>query len=230
MQGISVLIPTYNRKTIVVETVHRLMVNIRFAGQLQIIVSVDGDDGTYEYLQTMKIASDAVALVVLRGPRLVTGLMTGLGANLNQMIRAASYPLLMQMDDDHWLTANLDLNQHATELMRHGPIAWIRLMGVSGHNYLAKLRERYWMVDWESPELYIPSNRPHLKHKWFHDFYDLYTEGLPLGETEESFCHRCKDKAHTHGNRDSIPHVCVPVSLQEEIWEHVGESWQTKGQ
>lgn len=230
MAGISVLIPTYNRKEIVVETVHKLVMNVKFDGQLQIIVSADGDDGTYEHFQTVRIVSEYASLVVLRGPRLTTGLNTGLGANLNHMIRAASYPLLMQMDDDHWLKAGLDLNQHAMELMRHGPVAWIRLMGVSGHHYTARLQERYWMVDWDSPELYIPSNRPHLKHKWFHDFFDMYTEGLKLGETEESFCHRCKDKALSHGNKPTIPHVCVPVNLQEDIWEHVGDSWQAKGQ
>lgn len=230
MDGVSILIPTYNRKQIVIETVVRLLCHIKFDGHLEIIVSADGDDGTYEAFDGTVANHHHSAIKAMRGPRQKSGQITGLGANLNQLLNAAVYPIIMQMDDDHWLNSDLDINRHVTKLLEAGPVAWIRLMGVGYHNYHAKLVGDYWHVDWDSPELYIPSNRPHLKHRRFHDFYGYYPEGLTLGETEEGFCHVCKDKAKVAGNEGNLPHVCVPVSLHEEIWMHVGDSWQMKGE
>lgn len=230
MTGVSILIPTYNRKNIVLQTVHRLQHFLRFDQHIQIIVSADGDDGTYEEVASESAMYDkSVSLVAMCGPRLLSGgKVTGLGANLNQMLRAAAYPIIMQMDDDHWLNAPLDINQHVAAL--GSCVSWIRFMGVAAHRYRATMIEQYWHVDWESPELYIPSNRPHLKHKAFHDFFGLYPEGLSLGGTEETFCHQCKNKARAAADQDKIPHVCVPVSLHEEIWSHVGDSWQARGE
>jgi len=236
--GVAVLIPTYNRLDIILETIYRLKWNLKVAIPLHIFIGVDGADGTYEAaLNLAKYNKVMFSITPIKGPRMLMGSNTGLGANLNLLIDAASYSydLLMQMDDDHWLNGELDLTQHIKVLQKVPDIGWIRLMGVSYHKLKAEIIPeiehqvtcgRYWQVDWTSPELYIPSNRPHIKRYDWHTYYGMYTSGLSLGETEDKFCWQCKEKAL----RDGGPKVAIPVSLNEEIWLHVGNSWQGKGE
>lgn len=212
---VSVLIPTYNRPAILQGTVDRLRLNLRYAGQLQIIVGNDGDE-----------------LTDLRGADLVLEQSSGsLGANLNRLIAQAEGDYLFQMDDDHWLIEALDLTPHVEKLMKDTWVGWIRLMGVASHNYLMHMDmtpfSKYIIVDWQSTELYITSNRPHIKRRDFHTRYGMYPEGVKLGETEEGFCNHAKIKAQ----KDDAPlQVLLPLDVHtESAWEHVGDSWQRKG-
>lgn len=208
---ISILLPTYNRQDILDTTIALLRRHITYDGSLRFLV---GDDGSIPYHNT---AND---VEVLRGPQ------RGLGANLNMLIRYAGDDLLFQMDDDHHLHAPLYLTPHADRLLTVDEDGWIRLMQVGSHHYTATLEGRYWRVLWNSPELYIPSNRPHLKHPRFHRHFGLYPEGLRLGATEEGFCHHCKTIATRMGG----PAVLVPLdSTSEYGWDHVGDSWQGHG-
>jgi len=207
---ISVIIPTYNRPWVLRQTIDGLKKHLVYKGKVRYIVGIDGDIGHG------KMFSGDGDIELAPGPN------RGLGANLNQLISHAG-KYMLQMDDDHLLTQRLDLTPHVRKLKRDKTVGWIRLMGVGYHDYIAALEENYWRVWWQSPELYIPSNRPHLKHRRFHDRFGLYPEDVTLGETEEGFCRQCKDKK-------SGPSVLIPLDvLTESAWRHIGESWQLKG-
>lgn len=229
--GVSVLIPTYNRLMIVADTVALLAQMIEYPGQVTYWLGVDNDEETPRHVAAFIMKHCGVNVNALDGPRRTNPKARGyLGANLNMLLKASRRDnLLLQMDDDHHIQRRLDLRPHVEVLMNDQYAGWIRLMGVGFHRYCGCLDGRYWRVDWDSPEVYIPSNRPHLKHRRFHDFFGGYPEGLKLGETEESFCHMCHDKARDH--KAVAPQVLVPLDvLTESSWDHVGHSFQQQGE
>jgi hypothetical protein len=228
--GVSVLIPTYNRLQIVADTVAQLHQLIQYPGPITYWLGVDNDKESAAQVRTFIHKQTGVQVNAVDGPRRRNPRSRGyLGANLNMLLQASRNDnLLLQMDDDHKLLRCLDLRSHVEKLMADETSGWVRLMGVGFHNYCGCLEGRYWKVDWACSELYIPSNRPHLKHRRFHNFFGLYPEGMKLGETEESFCHQCKDKARGASN---CPHVLVPLDvLTESSWDHIGQSFQLMGE
>lgn len=235
--NIAVIIPTYNRTSILVDTVDCLQTMAMYPGTLEFYIGVDNDKEGYQAVaDKIWTRNQTLKCHVFDGPRR-TGLKSGgyLGANLNMLLNRAianGHQIFMQMDDDHQLSRALDLSPHVEKLMTDDSIGWIRLMGVGFHRYCACLQGHYWRVRWDSPELYIPSNRPHLKHKRFHDVFGVYPTGLKLGETEESFCHQCKNVAlAAMAQGKSTPDVAVPLSvLTESSWNHVGQSLQLQGE
>lgn len=214
--SIGVILPTYNRAKIVKDTIELLRKNVIFSGTLIYYVGIAGTDETASVLAPY----EDVRCLDHRG--------FGLGANLNNTLEVAfrQHDIVFQMDDDHWLIKPLDLNSHFKALMSDRTLGWIRLMGIGAHGYKAHLLQQYWRIDWSSPELYIPSNRPHLKHRRFHSHYGMYSVGMSLGRTEEAFCHQCKEIVRTNLG----PDVAVPLDVATESgWDHVGDSWQLKG-
>ena len=127
------------------------------------------------------------------------------------------------------LLGTLDLHPHIEKLRDDPTCGFIRLWGVGGHNYHGNLEGNYWRIWWNSPELYIPSDRPHVKHARFHAFYGEYPEGLSTAVTEDAWCHQCKDRA----GRDGVQlDVFVPQNqLTETTWEHAhwGQRWRDVG-
>lgn len=214
-----VLLPTYNRPQIIRQTIERHEIYLRYAGEIQYLVGDDGDDP-----QALLRALEPLPRVTIqRGPQ------QGLGANLNMLLKTAyreQFVVTLQQDDDHWLRMPFEVTRHVQELLDNSLFGVIRLMGVAGHHYSAELHENYWWLRWDSPELYLASNRPHLQHKRFHDCFGYYPEGLKLGQTEDSFCHQVRDEAREVGG----PVIAVPLEVQSEsAWDHVGHSWQETG-
>jgi len=247
--NVGVIIPTYNRADIVCETIKLLCTCLHYNGIITFYVGVDGDDDTRDRLEEMQdswlfASHDKYKMVVLDGPRRKTG-KGSLGANLNMLLRRSEEDIVIQMDDDHHLLEPLVLYRYVAYLMDNNPVAgWIRLYGIANHHLTATLKGSYWYVHWDSSgdySLYIPNNRPHIKHSRFHEFFGMYPEGLTLGETEEGFCHQCRDVITKHCGvldyettmSENVPHVLIPLNLypnSESGWAHVGESWQQKGE
>lgn len=210
---VSVVIPTYNRVWLLKKSIEHLRENLVSRGGIRFYVGFDGDE------EVGKMFSGDRDVVTMPGPR------NGLGANLNRLIGAAESDFILQLDDDHVLCEPLMLDRHIDRLSRDSSVGWIRLMGVAYHDYYGFMDGEYWRVLWSSPELYIPSNRPHLKHRRFHDYFGLYKEGVKLAETEEEFCSRCKAKAKV-----DAPDVLIPLdAVSERGWTHSGKSWQILG-
>lgn len=227
--GVSVLIPTYNRLQIVADTIALLKQMLDYPGPITYWLGVDNDKESALQVAAFVLKRAGVRVHALNGPRRRGHPHGFLGANINMLLAASRRDnLLLQMDDDHHLQRRLDLKPHVEILMTDESVGWIRLMGVGFHRYCGCLDGHYWRVNWDSPEVYIPSNRPHLKHRRFHDIFGRYPEGLKLGETEERFCHQCKDRAR---ELPGAPQVVVPLDVMtESSWDHVGLSWQDAGE
>lgn len=212
------------------QTIEFLRENLKYQGKVEILV---GDDSPELDEFLADIEQEDLARYFWHGEQY------GLGRNLNSLLVKAQemgIDYCLQQDDDHWLVKELDITPHVKKLIEDDTAGAIRLMGVGGHRYRANLDGRYWRIDWESPEVYIASNRPHLKKiSRFHGQYGMYPEGLKLGLTEESFCHICIDTARLKSTR-GLPTVDVLVPLDvmtESSWQHSeqhgGISWQARG-
>ncbi len=216
--AVAVLVITYNRVEILKGTLRHLFEHLQYP-DLRWFVADDGsDDGTQAMLR------DEFPQV-----HLVQSQRVGLGANANAGLAAAfqETPYLLQLQDDLWLLKPLDLRWHVERLMQNEADAYIRLWGVAGHRYIAELDGAYWRLRWDCPDLYVASDRPHLKHHRFHEAFGWYPEGLKTAETEEAWCHQTKDIAA----RGPAPNVLIPVNFDESQWEHVGwhDRWRDRG-
>jgi glycosyltransferase involved in cell wall biosynthesis len=217
--ALSVLVVTYNRKNILAEVLRALREHVYYVGPIFWVVADDGsDDGTVEMLKerfpdTLLVQSNRV----------------GLGANANAGLREAAYrsPIILQLQDDMKLLTTLDLHPHVQKLIDDETCGYIRLWGVGGHRYTANLEGNHWRIHWNSEELYIPSDRPHLKHRRFHEFFGMYPEGHKTADTEDAWAHQCKDRAGLNGVQLD---VFVPQMETEKSWEHIGwhDRWRDK--
>lgn len=218
---LAILIITYNRRAILQETLRRLATHLHYVGPRVLVVADDGsDDGTAAML-----AADQPDAIHVVSPRV------GLGANANAGLRAAlaRADYVLQLQDDMHLLTTLDMHPHVALLRDDPTCGFIRLWGVGGHTYEGRLEGNYWRVYWHSDELYIPSDRPHVKHRRFHEHYGLYPEGLPTASTEEAWCHQAKGRAGLEGKQID---VFVPQNqLTESTWEHAawGQRWRDAG-
>jgi glycosyltransferase involved in cell wall biosynthesis len=218
---LAINIVTYQRIDTLRETLRRLHTHLWYEGEKRYFVADDGsDDGTQAML--LEEWPDAV---------LVQSNRSGLGANTNAGLRAslgvADY--VLQLQDDMHLLVTLDMHPHIERLRDDPTCGFIRLWGVGGHRYKGNLEGNYWRIHWDSDDLYIPSDRPHVKHRRFHEHFGVYPEGLATGHTEEAWCHQCKNRAGLDGKQLD---VFVPQNqLTESTWEHVhwGDRWRDKG-
>jgi GT2 family glycosyltransferase len=212
------VVVTYQRAEVLHGTLGRLRQHLHYSGALRYVVADDGSsDGTHAMLEQM----DIEPVITQRG---------GLGANTNAGLRRAfdQADVVMSLQDDMHLLSTLDLDKHVQKLQEDVSAGFIRLWGVAGHQYTARLDQQYWRISWTSPELYIPSDRPHLKHRRFHDAYGFYPEGRATGDTEEAFCHQCRAVALTTGGPDVlIPHA----EDTERNFAHMceGSRWRDQG-
>ena len=228
---ITVCIPTYstpdiNRHLLVCNTVKRLQQNLYYSGLITYLISYQGipiPPGLFDGMNnTTNIPCPD----------------TGFGANLNNLLNNCKTDLIFQTDDDIELIRPINLNAHAQKLAEDDTAGWIRLMWIGHHRYIADLGGgefptgdprnpldgHYWRVRWNSPEHYIPSCRPHIKHKRFHDYFGIYPEGLQTGETENAFCQICKNKSHAQRGDEKMPMMLIPlmVLLPDDAWRHMG--------
>lgn len=218
MTTVAVLLPTYGRREILKRTIQLLRKHIRDV-DLYFIVGNDHEDEIKLRMKNVHVFNTP------------TG---SLGANINRLLRRANalgYKYVLQLDDDHHLRGNLDLMPHIERLESDPKSGWIRLMQVAAHDYRARLDQDYWVIDYNSPELYVNSNRPHLKKLEYHTWAGQYPEGKKLGLTEEGFCHQVKAQARKDVKDGGQPRydVLVPLTYDDTLWDHVGESWQGKG-
>ena len=218
---LGIVIPTYNRRETLRNTIHATQNHLYYQSRYRFFIADDGsDDGTQDMLR------DEFPHVAL-----VQSLREGLGANTNRGLQSAFQysDYILQFQDDMQMLVTIDLHPHVELLMNEQTCGFVRLWGVGGHKYEGALEGNYWRVYWHSPDLFIPSDRPHVKHKRFHDHFGYYPEGRKTADTEQAWCHQCKDVAGKNGVRLD---VFVPQNqLTESTWEHVewGNRWRDKG-
>lgn len=221
---ISILITTFNRRNILHDCLDALQGCLYLTeDQTYWVVADDGsDDGTEEML-----AECYPDVHYFRQER------KGLGACENLGLREAfnQSDVVLQLQDDMILNCSLDLGPAIKKLREDPQAGWVKIGAYNDHQYLGSLHGAYWVVSWYSPTQYIVSDKPHLKHKRFHDLYGYYPENLKIADTENFWVAYCRDKAQRHETRGEIYplDVLIPTWIPENCWNHVGKSWQEVG-
>jgi len=175
----------------------------------------------------------------------------GWGANVNAALRQIKTSYVYLTEDDYILQRDLDLSANVALMEAEKQIGLVRF-GIVGHGFACRMHEtdiraripdyqendsnrgytgagklNWWEIVHEQPPgpftFYRYSNRPHLKHRRFHDFYGLYPEGLSLGATEDAMNHQIKDCVR---KRDGGPLIACPANFTLWHYDHIGESRQ----
>jgi len=79
-------------------------------------------------------------------------------------------------------------------------------------------------ADWGQFGFFRYSNRPHLKHRRFHEAYGPYQEGKMLAETEQAFNHTIEAVYRNSGG--ASPAIIVPCAWTYWYYDHIGVSRQ----
>lgn len=179
----------------------------------------------------------------------------GWGANVNAALRSIRTEYVYSTEDDYTLQRDLDLSPYVALMEAEKQIGLMRF-GIVGHGFACQMHEtdiraqipdyqendsnrgytgagklNWWEIVHEQPRgpftFYRYSNRPHLKHRRFHDFYGMYPEGLSLGATENAMNHQIKDCVRKHGGG---PLIACPANFTLWHYDHIGESRQGTGE
>lgn len=218
---LTILIVTYDRPREIREVIDALQKTIDYSGDIRLHIADDGSPGNYvaELLNEYHYLSPSHTITDRQG----------WGANVNKALRSISTDYIYLNEDDYVPYRVINLTSGVALLEAQENLGIVRYDGIEGHTLDLKLREadtrigrlNYLHISKHSPHLNVYSHRPHLKHRRLHDLIGYYSEGLPLGETEEEFAHRIKDK---YG--DKPPHVAVLPNGIERAFNHIGASRQ----
>lgn len=221
---VAICIVTFDRPREIRETIDALRANIRYPGELAWHIA---DDHTPDesYLSSLSLSYRALRLTYTVTDR------QGWGANVNKALlycwdRYGDFTFLCE--DDYVSQYPVDLRQGVLLLQHAKGLGAIRYDGLHGHELDLSLREIKTPIEKvtvlevleSSPHLNIYSNRPHLKHRRFHDCYGMYAEGLKLGETESGFAHAVRDRYA------GCPKIAALMTGLPRAFKHIGKSRQ----
>lgn len=246
---IAIQICTYNRYSEIQKVVAALQRFINYPKD-KVILYICDDSSPGDYIKKLK----RLKIFKFWKTRFITtDKNSGWGANVNNGLRLIPEEYIFFTEDDYVLERPLDLRVGVGLLYIKPHIGMLRYRGSAGghfvyHQFEAKLdvfgselqgkdtlewyegsrtvpyRLTYLQFDGGSPQLYIYSHGPHLKHKSFHEYYGFYPEGKRLGETEESFAHTVKTTMRTKPNK-SLGIAILPEWVPMHF-DHIGVSFQ----
>lgn len=232
---VSILIVTYDRPDEIRRTIYALLKNLKYPRD-KLLWHLADDSSPGHYLNEVKSE-----FKYLNFSNTVTD-RKGWGANVNKALiycqEKSDY--VFNVEDDYVSLSTVDLERGVSLLMskedkhrpeqasKREPIGLVRYDGIAAHWLKLDLREsdteigsvHYMRILPGSVHLNCYSNRPHLKHRRFHDFYGMYPEGIKLGECETAFAHRVRQKM-----KDG-PWLCVLEDGITKAFEHIGKSRQ----
>lgn len=216
--SITVLIVTYNRPVEIRKTIDALKAHLKYPGRIGWLLADDNSPNGY----TDAIVQDYADL------RFAVSVTNRLGwaGNVNAAMAKCETEFIYLNEDDYVSLYDIDLDKGVAILMSVQSAGLVRYDGVDGHKLSLEMCETaspigrvpYLKILKRSQGLNVYSNRPHLKHKRFHEVYGTYPEGLELGATETVFAHRVKE------NRG--PNVVILENGIRKAFNHVGRSWK----
>lgn len=238
---VTVLVCTYDRYDMLIETLNILRDNISYpSDKLQWVICDDSSPGNY----AKKLGKDK-AIADLHVKVVSTETNSGWGANVNNGLAAVTTDYIFFTEDDYQPTAPISLDAMVALMEKQPNIGLVRARGIAGTQVLGLLNEadiseylpdwqdgvgvpgklNYWQLSSGSATPYLYSNGPHVKHTRFHEFYGLYpTDGL-LGETEERYAHTVKDAMAGRWQEGAPAIAILPADVL--MWfNHVGKSYQ----
>lgn len=231
---VTVLICTYNREKEIGEVIASLKEQLIYPASKLKWVACD-DSSPDGYAAKIRKANKGLRVVS-------TEQNSGWAANVNNGLGAVDTDYIFFTEDDYVLTRPLDLRVGVALMETKPDVGMVRYRGTAGshivhHQFESDIsaivpdhrdgvglpgKLTYLQLDSGSPDVYIYSHGPHLKHKRFHDFYGLYPTGLKLGETEESYAHQVKDRMKLGG----APAITILPEFVPMFFEHIGQSYQ----
>ena len=241
---IVILIITYDRYDELKQTMYALQSLAHYPkDKLHVVVSDDSTGGTklanLSRIKAFQAWGDGGIDIIETEQR------SGWGKHVNWAINKAKemYPkaeYIFQIEDDYVLQSELDLAEGVALLDARPNIGMLRYRGTAGGHYIYHQFEAetavsdggkttYLQLDNASHNLYVYSNGAHLKrlrskdgYDSFHEFYGAYDEGRKLGETEEMFAHRVKDKM----KQGNAPAIAILPDWVNMHFDHIGKSFQ----
>lgn len=227
---VTILVVTYNRPEEVRRTIDALFHNIRYPHEHLHWLIAD-DSTSEEYRRDIALTFyDIDNFEVITTPQ-----RSGWGANVNAALAKAfeKTDYVYFTEDDYLLNRRLHLDMGVQLLAEDETLGLIRYDGIAGHlgligrveeRYCPKLSDvvHYWRLMPESTHLNIYSNRPHLKHKRFHEFYGPYLENQKLAPTEVNYAVRVRDGMGTTG----APEIAVLPDWVLRHYHDIGKSFQ----
>lgn len=231
---------TYNRPEEIKATVAALAEHLIYPRErLRWVIADDSSPGDYlKKLSRLKLFKD------LDVGFISTAANSGWGANANNLLDELNTPYLFMVEDDYVLTQPIDLRVGVALLENKPHLGYLHYYGTAGepvilHQFEAEIgaelpeyrdgmswpgKLTYLQLDGHSPSPYLYSNRPHLVHRRFHDYYGRYDEGRKLGDTEEAFAVRVKGTMQA--DPDHAPGIAVLPAQIVPVFDHIGRSYQ----
>lgn len=220
LPNITVLIVTYDRPREIRLTIDALLQHIEYDGELNWHIADDNSPGNY----LPQLAQD---YPILHLTATVTK-RQGWGANVNKALTAIRNDFIFLCEDDYVAQQRLDLTAGVRLLTTFDNLGAVRYDGISGHNGLNLTVQEltgnptinFLTINKElSTHFNVYSNRPHLRHRRFHDRLGPYIEGAPLGMTETNYAGRVKE---TEGFAD----IAILSNGIDRAFDHIGHSRQ----
>jgi glycosyltransferase involved in cell wall biosynthesis len=235
---VTVLICTYNRVDEIQSTLLSLADNLCYPDLRWLVTDDSSPNGYAAMLRKLKLFRELKVEVVSTPER------GGWGKNVNTGLWHVRTEYVYFQEDDYLLEKPLDLRVGVALLETRPNIGLLRYRGIAGehvviHQFESDIsaylpdhqdgvglpgRLSYWQLDSGSPALYLYSHGPHLKRPAFHLFHGFYPEGLPLGETEEKYAHRVKDRMKSDWQH--APAIAILPDWVHMWYNHIGQSYQ----
>ncbi len=207
MPLVSVIIPTYNRKDIILKSINSVL-NQTFTDYELIIVDDGSTDNTLELINNID-------------PRIkiITQKNSGVSAARNSGVRASQCKYIAFLDsDDEWVPLYLEscisfLENHPDDSVVHTEFIW-------------KLKKDYFEIHpyIDIPRIYIPlarkvgSNLLDLQHGETDHYLRIYKEKIPVGKWAESFLNKINNP-FTHYYRGYV--------FDQWRWGYLMPVWST---
>lgn len=214
-----VLIITYRRLRLAVETINSVKANLTYPN---IGFHIADDGSGPEYINALRDAiGSTYSITVSDAAR------GGVGKNMNLGIHAVldRADIWLHLEDDWVLREPLDLLPCVKLLVSNETVGMIRLgrlsAGLAGEVF-AGADELWWRIK-KGSDTYVFSGNAALRHRRFHSHYGPYKEGLMPGQTELDYCHKFSTKPG--------PDIVWPVWLSTtHSFFHIGDSHSYKWQ
>ena len=214
---VTILLVTYDRPIEIRKTIDALIQHIKYDGELNWHIADDSTGGNYiEKIFRDYPKLNFTATVTKRA---------GWGANVNKALSSIKNDFIFLCEDDYVALKDIQLNHGVALLSGTKELGEVRYDGIAGHvGLVLELKEfhsiNYLVIDKEkSSHFNVYSNRPHLRHRRFHDLLGMYPEGISLGETETSYAGRVK-------NAIGYADVAILSNGVERAFEHIGKTRQ----
>ena len=231
---LTVLVCTFDRYDTLARTLESVREKLAYRGRLRVHIADDGSPDGYvaRALEWVAHNTDWEATSSVTARR-------GWGANVNAALAMIETEYIYLTEDDYVLTRTLDLTPYVALLETERQLGMVRF-GIAAHELVCALCEAdisawlpnyregvgqpgklgYWRVDRRlSRGCYKYSNRPHLKHRRFHEHYGGYAEGVGLARTEHEFNERFCSTGEG-------PEIVCPIDWVGWHYDHIGQSRQ----